>query len=272
MNQIWVREYLKKYFIENECQIIEEGLGHIEVKLSKEVDKDLTNRPYYWTFVERTGTEPETLTLNFILDSDKAPKEKRGEEISIGSERLKHIFNSAKKRGMAVRLYQQFSSRNKFNIPKNFTPWLGVNYKIEFLCDKKKDKISSLGISMGNGEMKENFMNYLNNISLGPLLPPNIPIISTFITLREAALQLEEKIMLEISKEDFTWANDAYVKLQDEINQLEGYYSNNFVKNKENFDNEMLLVEKEKKIEEVKWQYSPRIKVVPINYGLFYLE
>ncbi|MGD9679045.1 MAG: YqhG family protein [Vulcanibacillus sp.] len=272
MDQLWVKDYLKQYFLENECQIVEEGLGHIEVKLSKEVDKDLTNRPYYWTFVERTGTEPETLTLNFILDSEKTPKDKRGEEINFGSERLKSIFNSTKKRGKVVRLYQQSSSNNNYNVPHSFTPWLGVNYKIEFISDKKKDKIISLGINLGTGEMKEDFIVYLKSLNLGPVLPPNTPVISTFIRFREAALQLEERIMLEISKENFIWANDAYTKLLEEIEQLEGYYTNIKFNNEDNVEDRNSLVEKEKKIDEVKWQYSPRINVSTINYGLFYLE
>lgn len=272
MNQLWVKDYLKQYFLENECQIIEEGQGHIEVKLSKEVDKDLTNRPYYWTFVERTGTEPETLTMNFIFDIDMAPKDKRGEEISFGSERLKNIFNSTKKRGRAVRLYQQLSKNSIYNTPCSFNPWLGVNYKIEFISDKKKDKIISLGINLATAEMKEGFIDFLKTINLGPVLPANIPIIPTFITFREASLQLEERIMLEISKEDLTWANEAYTKLQEEIKQLESYYSNKNFYYGDNVEQKNQLVEKEKKVEEIRWQYSPRIKVSPINYGLFYVE
>jgi len=274
MNQEWVRDYLERYLEINNCQIIEKQPTHITTKLSVEADKDLTNRPYYWTFVERTGAEPETLTMTYIFDKERLPQEIRGEEISLGSPRFKQIFNSTNKRGKAVRLYQQYQTNvNNQHHPKTLNPWLGVNYKIELLCDKKKDLIISLGINLSNGKLKENFFDILNKIKLGPVLPANVLTEKSFLTLREATIQLEEKVLHTISMQDFVWVYDAHERLQNELKQLEAYYiqnDNSLAREKKLGNN--FIVEKEKRVEEIKWQYSPRIQVCPINFGIFYLD
>jgi hypothetical protein len=70
MNQQQVTQFVERYLETTQCQIIEKSPAHITVKLSPEADKALTNRSYYWSFVERTGAEPETMTFSFIFDSE----------------------------------------------------------------------------------------------------------------------------------------------------------------------------------------------------------
>ncbi|GBF10998.1 YqhG family protein [Tepidibacillus sp. HK-1] len=275
MDQKWVREYVEQYLQLFQCHIIEREPSHTTAKLSVPVDKDLTNRPYYWTFVERMGVEPETMTMTFIFDPEHSSQGIRGEEIRFGSNRLQQIFHSTKKRGKMVRLYQQqLDSIKTFN---TLSPWLGVNYKIEFISDKKKDKLVSVGINLSNGKMKENFIQTLQKINLSPMLPANVSTVPTFITFREAALQLEEWILHEIKKENFKWAEAAQQRLEEEIEQIESYYLIHEDPEKEfnpeqQEEKSQKLVEKERRLNEVKWQYSPRIEVKPINYGVFYLS
>lgn len=273
MNQTWVREYLEKYMETNQCQIIERAPSHMTVKLSVDVDKDITNRPYYWTFVERTGTEPETLTMTFIFDSEKTPPNLRGEELRFGSERLKQFFHSTKNRGRLVRLFQQSKISSRGANYQRLSPWLGVNFKVEFRSYKKKDKIISLGMNLATAKMENNFYKKLTNLDLSPVLPPNILTDRHFLTYREAALQLEEWVLLEINKEKFDWVIEAEEHIQREVEQLEAYYENHKIE--ENLDDEKLeeeYVEKEKRIDEVKWKYSPKVLVKPINFGIFYLK
>ena len=59
------------YLEATECTVIEKSPEHVTVKLSPQADKMLTNRPYYWGFVERTGAPAETLSFNFVFDPEK---------------------------------------------------------------------------------------------------------------------------------------------------------------------------------------------------------
>ncbi|OMD40028.1 YqhG family protein [Paenibacillus odorifer] len=66
-----VRKHVMDYLEATECSIIEVSPIHVTVKLSPRADRMLTDRPYYWGFVERTGVDPETLSFTFVFDPEK---------------------------------------------------------------------------------------------------------------------------------------------------------------------------------------------------------
>ena len=66
-----VQQHFMAYLEATECTVIEKSPEHVTVKLSPQADKMLTNRPYYWGFVERTGAPAETLSFNFVFDPEK---------------------------------------------------------------------------------------------------------------------------------------------------------------------------------------------------------
>lgn len=66
-----VRTQVMDYLEATECSIIESSPLHVTVKLSPRADQMLTDRPYYWSFVERTGVEPETLSFTFVFDPER---------------------------------------------------------------------------------------------------------------------------------------------------------------------------------------------------------
>ncbi|MCG7377071.1 YqhG family protein [Paenibacillus sp. ACRSA] len=65
-----IQAYVLTYLEALDCQIIERSPAHVTVKLSPEADKALTNRPYYWGFVERTGAPAETMSFTFVFDPE----------------------------------------------------------------------------------------------------------------------------------------------------------------------------------------------------------
>lgn len=66
-----IRKQVMDYLEVTECTILEASPLHVTVKLSPRADRMLTDRPYYWGFVERTGAEPETLSFSFVFDPEK---------------------------------------------------------------------------------------------------------------------------------------------------------------------------------------------------------
>lgn len=63
-----VRRHVMDYLEATECSVLEQSDHHVTVKLSPHADRMLTDRPYYWGFVERTGAEPQTLSFTFVFD------------------------------------------------------------------------------------------------------------------------------------------------------------------------------------------------------------
>lgn len=66
-----VRKHVMDYLEATECSFIEVSPLHVTVKLSPRADRMLTDRPYYWGFVERCGVDPETLSFTFVFDPEK---------------------------------------------------------------------------------------------------------------------------------------------------------------------------------------------------------
>ncbi|UUZ79898.1 YqhG family protein [Paenibacillus sp. P26] len=71
MNAEQIRSFVMRYLEAEQCDILEKHPAYVTVKLSPSADRDLTNRPYYWNFVERTGAAPETMTCTFIFDPEQ---------------------------------------------------------------------------------------------------------------------------------------------------------------------------------------------------------
>lgn len=73
MNTEKIRKYVLEYLEATECHIMELSPACVTVKLSERADRKLTNRPYYWGFVDRTGAEPETMRFTFVFDPSAMP-------------------------------------------------------------------------------------------------------------------------------------------------------------------------------------------------------
>ncbi|MCP1311802.1 YqhG family protein [Paenibacillus tyrfis] len=65
-----IRSFVQRYLEAEQCDIMEKHPAYVTVKLSPSADKDLNHRPYYWSFVERTGVTPETMTCTFVFDPE----------------------------------------------------------------------------------------------------------------------------------------------------------------------------------------------------------
>lgn len=66
-----IQTFVMRYLEAEQCDILEKHPAYVTVKLSPSADKELNYRPYYWSFVERTGVAPETMTCTFIFDPEE---------------------------------------------------------------------------------------------------------------------------------------------------------------------------------------------------------
>ncbi|MBD8498724.1 YqhG family protein [Paenibacillus arenosi] len=73
MNTDQISSYVMRYLDAMSCSIMEKTPVYVTVKLSEQADRLLTNRPYYWGFIDRTGTEAETMRYTFVFDPANMP-------------------------------------------------------------------------------------------------------------------------------------------------------------------------------------------------------
>ncbi|WP_410511769.1 YqhG family protein [Paenibacillus sp. BR2-3] len=208
-----IRTQVMDYLEATECSIIEKSPYHVTVKLSPRADRMLTDRPYYWGFVERTGVDPETLSFTFVFDPEKydalsAPAGKappagapqadpqagllsryfgvaptvpwigpgmiRREDIIYGSKRLRQIWTAARDEGKCLYLFEDPGTRQRTTLfSASYEPWLGVCYKVEMTCDLKCEQLNFIGISLSTGVIMDDFAAKLASGSLQ--LTPRLP-------------------------------------------------------------------------------------------------
>jgi hypothetical protein len=282
MNPAQIREFAESYFRAFQSQFVENTPAYFSVELPKEVDKDLGNRPFYWTYAEKMGIEPNTLTLTFIFDRDNTPADLRGEDLSFGSRRLHQIFDSAKKHGRYVRLYEQSAQDRILSALSSspLVPWLAVNYKLEFISDQKRDLLLPLGINLISGAIIVDFYEKISNMQLTPKLPDYCFTMKPIFGIDSACARLEQYVQARINEEDTAWATFASERLEEEKRLVESYYSEEYVRHSSTKDDgldmeehkEQIGQEKLKRLAELEWQHQPRIEVDVLNTGLVFLR
>lgn len=282
MNKLEIRSYVESYFRAFQSHFHENNPAYFSVELPIEVDKDLGNRPFYWTYVEKIGMQPNPLTLTFVFDRDGLPEGTRGEELVFGSRRLHQIFDSAKKHGKFVRLYEANSNTVSppFSKSEPLVPWLGINYKIEFICDQKKDILFPLGINLVSGQIREEFYHHVKDLLLTPKLPDYSFTMQPIFGVESATTRLEQYIQNRIDQEDTLWAEQANQRWEEERVLVESFYQEESLRQSSTETDEEVWqerkskweAEKQTRLQELSWQFEPRIQVTVVNAGLFYLR
>ncbi|WLD92037.1 YqhG family protein [Alkalihalobacillus sp. AL-G] len=254
-----IHNFLDQYFTANECEILERGEDLLHVRLSIELDKLLMNRPFYWHYLEKTGGTPNPMDLKLrTQQSEESAKD--GEFIHFGSPRLHQIFESCQQLAPYIRLFEQVEQKPGAFIP--LIPWLGLNIKVSYQCDRKKDYLYSIGLNLINGQMKEQFQTSLDSFSLTPKIPDYCYTMSPLIKPVSGIKRVEKYLDNLIEQDDPQWAVDARKRWQEDDDLLEHFYQE--VEEKP----EVYYVEKRA----LKELYEPKVCVKVINGGMFYLS
>lgn len=287
MNAKQIETFMMQYLQATNCHIIEKGSGYAAVKLSPQADKELTQRLYYWGFVERTGIEPETLTYCFLFDPINntlaepivatpgawaaTPRVQR-HDVSFGSPRLEQVFQAVRNKGRWIHLFETPPANHpRGQASTGYNTWLGINYKIEFSCDMKRSELHSLGISLNTGEIVENFHQTLIKKKLSPRLPLNVHLQPKQMTLQKTAALAEQYMEHKIKQYDHNWAVEAKERLMVEQSRMDDYYVD-LLANIEADKKQEVEEQYQNRQQEINWQYQPRIEAATVNCGLFHLK
>lgn len=281
------------------------------VKVPVDVDKELTHRPYYWMYIESLGQQPEPSTMHFAFDPKiDPPEDKDCELVTMGSIRFHNILNSARRRGKIGRLYQYFPPKSRLS-RSILRPYLLINMRVSLIADKTQDHLYSLGINLENGKLFRNFYNNVTMFPLTEVKPHDSLLGTPSISFDEAISLMENDLCNYVTEFDNQWAMQASANMMEEIGQIEAYYDGqleekekqaqllkekqehedsdlqenrikDFLKVESNDNSEdqhqlilgeieLLEYEKRQRIDEVKWQFSPRVEISPYSMVMVYM-
>lgn len=218
-----------------------------EYVLPLDIDKELTDRPFYWMWVEKTNqtVEPTTLRLAFT-DAAKMREDERmmrehqlelenhppqspyermfkrapqAELVNLGSFRLNKICESAMTRGQFACVKPAHASPLTKTIP-----WLMLNGMIQYVTDSMQEEWFSVGVCLLNRQTLWNFYDHVQHIEMNSCNPKPLldqASISPADATRIAKQAVEHRLQLR----EHTWAQDAQTKLVDDLAQLDTYYT-----------------------------------------------
>lgn len=254
-----VHNYLRQFFLENECDMVFEDEHYLTVQLTIAMDKRIMNRPFYWQYVEATNGEPNPAQVTFITDQNTMSAKVIGEVVHFGSPRLNQIFQATRELGAFVQMFQKVDAGIGQVL---LTPWLGVNYKVSYCCDRKKEMLYSFGINLLTGTINNNFHEAIISIDWDSTQSENAFYVQHIIKPERALQRLDKAIDAIIQQDDHTWAEQAKKRWQRDQRVLDYFY--------EDIEEKPECYEVEKKALEE--QYDAKIKIEIVNGGLFYMR
>ncbi|MFY0519984.1 YqhG family protein [Lysinibacillus sp. UGB7] len=254
-----VHSYLRQFFMENDCNILGGDDDYLTVQLTIDMDKRIMNRPFYWQYLEATNGEPNPAQVTFITDHTALTGNVRGEIVNFGSPRLNQLFQATRELGNFVQMFEKVDAASEQIM---LTPWLGVNYKVSYCCDRTKEMLYSCGMNLMTGMILEDFHEALSKMELDAIQSENVFHVQYIIKPIRALQRLDAAIEAIIQQDNHDWAVQAKKRWQRDQRVLDYFY--------EDVEQKPECYEIEKKALEE--QYDAKIKVEIINGGLFYMR
>ncbi|MGG4494386.1 YqhG family protein [Brevibacillus reuszeri] len=227
MQQQQVRQFIERYLASFSAHIVETHPDYLTVKLPVEVDKDIGNRPFYWSWVEKMNLAYQPLVVTFAFHPERMPDGLRAEHMHLGASRMQQIFASTRKHGQFLCMYEQSplalgAGSKRRSAP--LVPWLGLNLKVSLLCDKKRDILLYLGINLHNPRMVHDFTSFLFTLPLTPAIPDFFYTLDRRITIEQALEMVKQEVTSVLAQEDQEWAEEARERLTEELAIVSAYY------------------------------------------------
>lgn len=260
-----------------------------EYRLPTDVDKALTDRPFFWLWAEKTNQQVEPTTLRLAFDAVAKDHEdailrqqferereihppqtryemmfqrpKQTELINLGCFRLDKILDSVRQRGEFVVAIPKNSSTRE-----QFIPWLMMNGIVQYRADSIQEVWFSLGVCLGNLQIVPDFFQRIEHISMCICDPKQL--LQQVKNTPDAAIEvIKHWLEKDISERDHAWASDAKMRLQDDLSQLDAYYES-ITHGRADDERVNLEAEHQRKRTELINKSTPHIRVEPTQIGL----
>ncbi|MCL6516177.1 YqhG family protein [Alicyclobacillus sp.] len=275
-------EFCDRYFTAVGAPIVHRSPGYREYQLPRDVDKELTDRPYYWMWVEKTGQEVPPTILRLAFDDAAAEREnprlreealreaeRRGltdlqrrffrapvaERIHLGCFRLDKIYQSLDRRGRFACVMPRRMAEDAVRVP-----WLMLNLLVSFRCDMTEQEFWSVGVCLRTGQVIERFLHMLERIEMTVLPNPGDILSSAAISLEAALRRAVEHVERRLDRRPHDWANDATMRWQSELAQVRTYYRS-ILPDVAEEEHDLVAAEQARKEQELEARMRPRIEV-----------
>jgi len=236
--------FVDQYFSAVGATLVGSSEEYREFQLPREVDKELTDRPYYWLWVEKTNqqVDPTVLRMAFTEQALERENERLRQAAAVEmesknlSETERMFFRPPTAELVTLgsfrldKLYQSLAKRGRFACVKpagqqsgTLVPWLMYNIQVSYRCDLVEQEIFSIGICLTNGQVVEHFYDMIQRLQMNHVdaqeLMPEVK-----ISIRAAMTKVHSYLEGKLTLRSHEWAQTALVRLEKELRQVGTYY------------------------------------------------
>ncbi len=260
-------DFCHRYFKHIGATILPSAYGTLTVELPRDIDKELTDRPFYWMWVDAMNETPPNTVLHLVFErSEVQPKDSgdlKPESMTPGCYRMQRILQSAKTHGMFAAAYEQ---------AQVLSPFALFIAKVSFVSDLRQDFLESYAIDLRNFQIYGDVMNDLLHRDLRDDRPPAANVLPIAINMDQLFHIIYQCIELDVRVRDHSWAKDARNRLNSELNRLDAYYDS--VLATSHLDAEQIAsyaAERALRKAEILWRTEPKVEVRLTQMALVYL-
>ncbi|MFB5191127.1 YqhG family protein [Alicyclobacillus fastidiosus] len=238
--------FCETYFDAVDAQVVYQTEGYREIRLPLDVDKELTDRPFFWLWAEKTKqkVEPTTLRLAFTEEAKRREDARLAEEhrlhleknppqnpyelmfakapttelITLGCFRMNKIVDSAINRGRFACVQPIHTAPSDILVP-----WLVLNALIQFVTDSVEEKWMSIGVCLANRQPVFDFYDKIAGITM-KTVPANAILKHASLSVADGMAFAKSCIRQHIDTLPVDWAEEAVQRLEDDLSQLDTYY------------------------------------------------
>jgi hypothetical protein len=269
-----IESYCRRYLAAVNAAVHPSPRHTICAEIPRSVDKELTDRPFYWMWVETMNeTPPDTiLYLKFRPDAQESdvPERAKPETVTPGCYRFLRIMASAKARGTFAAAYEPAPW---------LTPYAFFVVKISFLCDSRQDFLESYAIDLRDYSVYPDAMPKIETRGLLDDRPRDARLAPLPADIDQLFRLLFDRVRRDVQAHDQSWAREAQQRLQSELRRLDEYYASlaePSAPDKPDTGNNGVQwsreAERELRRAEILWRTEPRIEVRPTQFAIVYLS
>jgi|GEM_PF-2122367 len=281
-------QFCDDYFSSVDARILMAKEDYREYQLPREIDKELTDRPYYWLWVDQTGQKPDPTILRLAFSPDALERENQrlhretleranssseshpsapyfrppvAELVSLGGFRLERIMDSVMARGRFICVRPKDGLRGRPVIP-----WLLMNAVVSYVCDLTEQNFISLGLCLTNDQIVNDFWQAIERIPMGVARWEEVVGPYDEDAVEAGLSRLRDYVGTKLRASPQTWAKEAELRLEEELAQLDLYYGSLVAE--DGSDSDVLTVEHQQKRAELKQRAAPRIDIEVVQVAL----
>lgn len=216
----YLEDFCRRYFTGVGATIMESPAGTLCVELPREVDKELTDRPFFWMWAEAMNENPPNTVLYLTFTDDASithvPDGAKVERMTPGCYRMLRIMTSAKSHGAFASAYE---------MAPVVTPYAILTVKISYISDRRKDVLEAFAVDLRDYRITANVMPDLMARRLHDDRPLGAKILPVPVDFDQVFQLVMDCVRTRVEESDHAWAREATRRLQSELADLDAYYA-----------------------------------------------